>query len=134
MADIYDDFQELSNELFEEFQQGTVKLIRTTEGVPANEWEAGTPTTVEFLLSATATGVLEKYVDGKTILSSDLQINSAVKATNLTTGIAVDLIGSNQPSKETDKLEIDGSVKTVEAIKQIPSAGTPVTLIFFVRG
>lgn len=107
--------------LMERFQQGAVVLTRaeTEEPDPATPWEPGAATETTFALKATVKGVSDQYVDGTTILATDLEVTCAVFG------------AAPLPS---DKLTIDGRPVTVVRVMTVPAAGTPVAHKFIVRG
>lgn len=116
--------------LLERFAQGTVVLVRTTPGEPDPEtpWEPGEETTVVYTLSATIKGVSSEFVDGTTILATDLEVTAAVTATD-ENGTEVSL----DPDMTTDTLSIDGQAVTIIRDLSVPAAGTKAALRWIVR-
>lgn len=117
----YDDMQGVAADLLAEFKQGLITLTRTPladpdEDSPWQPGEAGEPTV--YTLDATVKGVSAEFVDGSTILSTDLQVMAAVPPV--------------VPAM-TDVLAIDGSDVVLIRIDTIPAAGTPVAYRFIVR-
>lgn len=107
---------------FAEVKQGTVTLTRTVPGDPPDPeqpWIPGDPVTTTYTLDAIVKGVSDKYVDGTTILSTDLEISCSV--------FAVDPLPS-------DTLAIDGKTVTVIKSMPYPAAGQVVIHKFIVRG
>ena len=111
---------------FEEVRQGVVVLQRTTyEGAdPATSWIPGEETVVSYTIDAIASAVTvdqanAKYIDGTTITSADIVLTCSVPPVI--------------PAM-TDTLMIDGAVRVIKKIVQVPSAGTPVMFKIFVAG
>lgn len=111
---------------FEEVRQGTVVLQRTTyaEPDPATPWIPGEETVVAYPLDAIASAVTvdqanAKYIDGTTITTADIVLTCSVPPV--------------VPAM-TDTLTIDGAVRTIKKIVQVPSAGVPVLFKLFVQG
>lgn len=117
----YARMQGTASRLLEKFKQGTVVLIRTTPGEPDPEtpWIPIEDEVDEYELKAVAKGVDQRFVDGTTILATDLEIVAAVAEV--------------EPSMETDTLTVDGKAVTVIRKEQIPAAGTVVAWRFIVR-
>lgn len=117
---IYPKLQITASKLLAKFKQGTIQLVKTGAPVAGtNEWDSptnGAETT--YTLDAIADGVNQKYVDGETVLATDLQITSAVFAVK-------PLIG--------DKLIIDGQKMTIIKVLANPSAGLVCNWILFAR-
>lgn len=102
--------------------QGTVTLTRMTSGTPdpAAPWDHPTvPATTETvpLLSAVR-GAGREWVDGETILATDLQAIIAVPAIMPAPG---------------DVVTRDGDPLTVTRVQRIPEAGTTVAVRIFMR-
>jgi hypothetical protein len=110
-----------ASRLLERFAQGTVTLTRSVPGEPDPDtpWIPGEPTTTTYTLNATVKGVSDKYVDGTTILATDLEVTCAVFETE---------------PLPSDELSIDGQTVTVVKTMTIPAAGNPVAHKFIVRG
>lgn len=118
--------QKTATRLMQRFKQGTVILTRITPGTPDPEtpWLPATPTTASHTLNATVAAVTvdqanAKYIDGTTITSADLVVTCAVPA-------VVPLM--------SDTLSIDGVVRTIKKIVQLPAAGVAVAYKLFVQG
>lgn len=111
---------------FEEVRQGTVILQRLTYGEPdpATPWIPGTETVVSHTIDAIASAVTvdqanAKYIDGTTITTADIVLTCSVPPV-----IPV----------MSDTLTIDGAVRVIKKIVQVPSAGIPVMFKIFVAG
>lgn len=102
-------------------EQGTVTLTRTTVGTnPDAPWDPpAEPATTETvpLLSAVR-GAGREWVDGETILATDLQAIIAVPAIMPAPG---------------DVVMRDGDPLTVIRVQRIPEAGTTVAVRIFMR-
>lgn len=110
-----------ASRLLERFAQGVVTLTKTTPGTPDPEtpWIPAEPTTTVYTLDAVVKGVSQRFVDGTTILATDLEVTAAVFGAYAEPG---------------DTLAIDGQVVLVIKTMQIPAAGTPVGWAFILRG
>lgn len=111
---------------FEEVKQGVVVLQRTTfaDPDPATPWIPGEETVVDYPLDAIASAVTvdqanAKYIDGTTITTADIVLTCSV---------------SPVVPAMTDTLTIDGAVRTIKKIIQVPAAGVPVLFKLFVQG
>jgi hypothetical protein len=105
----YDDMKDVASELLAEFTHGAVTLVRTTPGTPDPDtpWVPFTDEVDEYPLSAVAKGVGEQYINGTTILTTDLEIAAAVAEVS--------------PMTETDQLKVDGKALTVVRKMRIPA-------------
>lgn len=118
MADFYGKMQGTASRLLTKFKQGAVIYIEpgATTGDPWNPVE-GTPTNHE--LNAAVSGVSDQYVDGSTVLSSDLMVTCAV----------FDV----EPSLD-GTMTIDGEAVQIIRVMPKPAAGTTVAWSVIVRG
>lgn len=125
MADIYDEMAEMAAELLaptsqDGLGQGVIVLSKPGSTTPpANPWEP--PIVVEpetHTLKATAKGVSKEFVNGTTILATDIEITAAA-------------FGADPDPADT--LTIDGKVVTVVKIMRLPAAGTLVAWKWVVR-
>lgn len=118
----YGQMKRTADRLLGRTAQGTVTLTRTTAGTPdpAAPWDPPTePATTETvpLLSAVR-GAGREWVDGETILATDLQAIIAVPAIMPAPG---------------DVVTRDGDPLTVIRVQRIPEAGTTVAVRIFMR-
>lgn len=111
---------------FEEVRQGTVVLQRITYAAPdpATPWIPGEATAVAYDLDAIASAVTvdqanAKFIDGTTITTADIVLTCSVPPV--------------VPAM-TDTLTVDGEVRMIKKIVQVPSAGVPVLFKIFVQG
>lgn len=128
MADIYDDFAEMSRELLaptseDGFGQGEIALVRYVDGpAPANPWDPPAAQEREVtILNGAARGV------GKEMVGTPIENGGQIIASDLVV-IAAPWGGEYEPA---DVLQIDGKPVTVLSVKNIPEAGT-VCLVQFV--
>lgn len=119
----YSDMAAIASDILTEFKQGAVVLTHMTDtGTPLDvdaPWLGNTMTPVDYPLSATVSGVSEEFVNGTTIVASDLEITAAV--------LAVEPV-------QADTVTIDGKAVTLLKIVRIPAAGTVVAWRLIVRG
>lgn len=123
--------QGTATRLLGKYAQGVVTLSRTTTAEPDPEtpWEPGEETTVVYMLAATVKGVSQRYVDGSTVLATDLEVTAAVTATD-ENGDEVSI----DPDMTTDALSVDGQAVEIVRDLSVPAAGTKVALRWIVRG
>lgn len=122
MVGFYDEMRGVADELFADFKQGIITLTRSVPGTPPDPekpWVRGQPTSTDYPLNATVRGVAAKYIDGTTIVASDLQITCAVPAV---------------APQMTDVYSIDGKVHAPKRILPLPAAGTPCAYLIIVAG
>lgn len=147
MASIYDRSRATSARLLKKFAQGDILLTRETyaEGYdPDGPFppDAGDIITTVYRLDATARGVSQKYVDGTTVLASDLQITAGPKAAVVSVdGVAADPDADpvSLTAQMSDTITVDGAEKSPKEkspkrVTRIPAAGDPVTILIFVEG
>lgn len=120
----YDEMRGVADELLGEFAQGSVTLTKVTPGTPGtpgpNAWDPPvTSDPVVYTLDATVKGVSRQFVDGTTVLATDLEVTAAVFGAEL---------------EPADQLAIDGQVVVVVETLRVPAAGTLVAWKFIVRG
>ena len=126
VADFYTDMQNIATSVLTEFKQNTAVLNRLTYAAPdpSTPWLIPAPTITNYTLKATASVVYAdqgsaKYIDGKNILGSDIVVTCAVPA--------VEPVMS-------DTITLDGGVKAIKKITQIPALGVAVVYKLFVAG
>ena len=104
-----------------------VTLTRATRAAPDPEtpYIPGAPTLSIYDLDAYVTGVAAQYVDGTTILVSDLMVVVSPRAR--LAGADVDVV----PQMD-DVLTIDGRQYAIKAIKPAPAAGPAAIFRIFV--
>ena len=130
MADRYAAFQATSDRLLADWRQGTVTLTRTIQGTPNPEtpWIPAPTSTVTYTLDAVAKDVASKYIDGTTILGTDIQVTAG---TNMTKS---DGSAERYEPSPGDVIAVDGRGVTIVKTMRIPRAGTGVAWRFIVRG
>lgn len=126
MNDFYAEMADVATELLTEFKQGVVTLTRVTHGEadPATPWIPGGTTEQAYDLNATVAAVTvdqanAQYIDGTTITNADVVVTCAVPPVVPTL---------------TDTLSIDGKVRIIKKIVQVPAAGIPIVFKLFVQG
>lgn len=118
-----------ADRLMQKVAQGVCTLTRSTPGTPDPEtpWIPGTPTTEVFTLSATASGVSQEFINGTTILATDLMLTISPKMTGTAGEVDTDI-------RSADVLAIDGKGVSVIKTMRLPSAGTLVAWRVIARG
>lgn len=120
MSDFYQRMKtNVADKLLGQFKQGNIQLVRREVVPPVNSWDAPTITDVTYQLDAIASGVAQEYIDGTTIVATDLQVVSAVPD-----GV-IPAAG--------DIIKIDGKNTTLLRIIPVPAAGLTVAYKFLVR-
>ncbi len=121
MAGIYTRMQGTASRLLGKFAQGTIVLTKTVTADPEPEtpWIPGEASTTSYALKAVAKGVSREFVDGTTILASDLEVTAA------------DFGAEPAPG---DELTIDGEPVVILKQMRVPPAGTLVCWKWIVRG
>jgi len=114
----YSDLRNVASGLLREFAQGVVEVGRPVTVPGATEWAAPTTTVQWTPVNAVARGVSQKYVDGESIVATDLQMT-------------VDF-GDYDPAAG-DRIRVDGREVSVLRFDRIPAAGTTVAWRVFVR-
>lgn len=115
----YEEMRGVADELLAEFKQGAVILTRIAPGEsdPETPWIPGEAVETSYSLDATVRGVSAKYIDGTTVVASDLQIMCAVPPVE---------------PQMTDVYSIDGDVHVPKRILPIPAAGEPCAYLIIV--
>jgi hypothetical protein len=128
-AKFYGEMADIATDLLTEFQQATVKLVRTgtTGGKPYNP-VAGQSVKYTFK-GATVRGVSSKYIDGKDIITTDMQVSLSVAQFDETGAV----VSPSVRPLVTDKLEINGKLFNIIADKTVPPAGVAVAYIIIFR-
>ncbi|MEO9230375.1 MAG: hypothetical protein ABI216_15725 [Devosia sp.] len=126
----YDRMQGTATRLLTKFAQGQITLTRPGASTPGeNPWDPPvTSDPVTYTLAATVKGVSTQFINGTTVLASDLEMTAAVVGKDAS-GTAVDLV----PNFATDVLSIDGHAVTLVRDLTVPAAGVRVALKFIVR-
>lgn len=116
MADFYEEMQGVAASLLAEFQQGSISYVELTPGSgPADD--PGQSTETVYALTATARGVLFKYVVGD-VVASDLQLT---------------MPGGGVEPKMKGFIRVDGKRYKIVQIMRNPAAGTPVAWVVIFR-
>jgi hypothetical protein len=125
--DAYSGLRELVVSTMETWKSGTIALTRTTNAAPDPEtpWTQGAPTTVVYDLDAVVRGASAEFIDGTTIVASDLMVVASPIARLAGVPTAIVPIMS-------DTLKIDGETKAIKAIKPAPASGPAAVFRIFV--
>lgn len=115
---LYEDLQQVVQEVMAEFKQGQISLVQTTAGSgPIDNPGAGT--TTKYALDATAKGVGFKFLKDSRVVASDIEVTAAVRP---------DVVPNIK-----DFIEIDGVQHKMVIEPLIPAAGVQVAWKFIVR-
>ena len=115
--EFYREMQAVASEVLGEFRQGVIRYI---EAGPSSgpAWNPTPGEDVISVLDATANGVSAEYVDGKSVLATDLMVTAAV---------------FDRVPTMSGRLEIDGKEVQIVKIMDKPAAGTVVVWSFICR-
>lgn len=133
---LYDEFQTVARDMLGgDFDQGTVHLLKVTPGTPgANEWEPVADSTSKYLLRSVSRDVEQKYVDGSSIRSSDLQCTASAVMTLVEVDDVEVTNEEKTPDVEVgDVLVVDGEGHKILRVIRVPRAGTCVVWKIFAR-
>lgn len=108
----------VADKLLGQFSQGSVFLVRQEATPGAKPWDDPVITEVKYPVNVAARGVSNEYVDGVTILASDIQLTTTVPD-------VVPVAG--------DIIEIDGKNYSLVQPFPIPAAGFTVAYKLVVR-
>lgn len=111
----YTKMKSTADRLLERFAQGDTQAVTVVTIPPAQSWEDPVETETRTTIDAVVRGVSSQFVDGVTILATDLQVLSS---SAIPTGA---------------RLEIDGSTRVIIRHDKIPAAGVTVAHRYFVR-
>lgn len=105
----------------------TITLTRTANAPsdPETPDVPGTPAETAYTLDAFVKGATEQYIDGTTVLASDLMVVASPKAQ--LAGAPVDIV-----PQMGDRLTIDGKEKEIKRILPAPAAGSAALFRIFV--
>lgn len=119
MPNIYDEMRAVAADLLEEFSQATIKLVRVTKGGGPG-YRPGDPTTTETTYrGGVGKGVNKKFIQGTTVVVSELQV-------------ITDVVDGIEPLI-SDKLSINGKIHNIKQIENVPALGTPIIHKFTVE-
>lgn len=130
MADFYADMAKMARNLLAPTSQGglgqgELKLTRITPGVPDPDrpWDPVEPITETVTINGAVSGVSAQLVG--------TQVGDAVLSA--TDRVAITEVPSIEYTAG-DVLSVDGKPVIVLAVRNIPAAGTPSAVKFFIRG
>lgn len=125
--EFYLGLQGVVNDLLPQFKQGTVVLRRVVRAANLSPSVMGAiVSTREWTLAAAVPkDVPKKFINGTSIVEGDLMIVAAVKAISP---------AENIDPQMDDTVLVDGRLKTIKAVKQVPLAGVPVAFQIFIQG
>jgi hypothetical protein len=105
-----------------------VTLTRSTPGTPdsATPWIPGTPTIATYALDAVAKGVTAEFIDGTTVVATDLMVVASPRAAT-STGAVVEIV-----PRMSDALTIGGAAKVIKKIEAVPASGAAALFRIFV--
>ena len=114
----YAGLQATAKRLLQQFDQGPLYLLRETPG-DGPDWNPGESLeSLRKLIPGAVMGVSDKYVDGKLIVSTDLQCT---------------IPGGLIEPRMTDQIEVNGQAHQVVRIDPQPASGTVVAYILIIR-
>ncbi|MBM3604272.1 MAG: hypothetical protein FJX25_05820 [Alphaproteobacteria bacterium] len=114
----YSRLRATGDRLLTRFAQGNIVLSRTTTAPGANRWEDPVEATQTETLRGVVEGVAAAFVDGSTVLATDLQVTCAPPSMGIQPG---------------DTLTIDGKSVTIISPRAEPAAGPPAAYVLIVR-
>lgn len=121
MTTIYDQLQGVASDVLSNFSQGDVfYLAPGADTDTGTDWDPQPSEPVRHELDATVRGVAQRYVDGTSILATDLQMVAAV----LPDGTQIGTEG---------QVEVDGRLHEIIRTQRTPAAGTQVSWLVFLR-
>lgn len=135
MADFFARMRAVSDRLNARFSNGAITLVRETYGEP-NPFEPGAtiyPSFTTESLSGRVTGVPRKWVDGKTIMATDLMFAGSIPAMapSLADRLVID---HTSLSFAADRIVTDGRILSIVSLDPLFGAGEAVMAKFVVRG
>jgi hypothetical protein len=127
---IYEDMQKVATGLLTEFDQGSITLTRNSRAAGPNAWTPGSDTPTVYNLNGAVRGVSRRYINGRSVLESDLQATVAVEATNASTEAKLAIT----PDPKTDFMTVDGRRHEIISYEKLPAAGTAAALVIIMKG
>jgi len=114
----YERMQATAAGLLKKYGQGTVEIGRSVSVPGVQDWDAPAITTTYTQIDAIVKGVSKQYVDGETVLATDLMV--------------IAYIGGYDPLPG-DLMQIDGVAVSIIKQMPIPAAGIIAAWRFIVR-
>lgn len=117
----YEEMAGIASELLDEFKQGVITLTKPGTSTPGpNPWDPPIITDpVVHNLDATAKPVSEEFINGTTIVATDIEVTAAV-------------FGADPDP--ADQMQIDGRSATIIKVMRMPAVGTVIAWRLIVRG
>jgi len=115
----YDDMQDVVDDVLSEFKQGVIQYIELIPGTGPDENPGPPSEKPPVTLDAVARKAEFRYVNGTTIIESDVQISFAIR--------------TDIEFKVDDFVTVDGVRMKITRAMTIPPAGTPVLHVLFAR-
>ena len=109
--------QAVASQLLGQFKQGTIVYFHPGE-TTGPEWSPTADPDTPHTLDATAKGVSQEYVDGTSVIMTDIEVTASVF------GVKPTLSGG---------MSIDGRLMQIIRVWQVPAAGTPAAWKMIVR-
>lgn len=111
----YNKMKATADRLLNRFSQGVIEYETVTTVPPANSWEEPVETVTRTTIEGVAGGVSQEFVDGVSILSTDLQVIAS------------------SPVPVGGRIIIDGVHHVVVRHDKIPAAGVTVAHRYILR-
>lgn len=118
MAINYARMAQTAKRLITDNKQGIIEIGRSVNTPGANSWDAPTISTAYERIASIAKGVSRRFVDGVTVLATDLELVVTIDDYSPLPG---------------DIIRVDGKRVTVISQSQIPAAGIICAWRFIVR-
>lgn len=114
----YDRIRARHERLMGDYGHGSVVLVKTTTTPGAEPYDPPVIVETEETLDAIVSGVSEEFVDGSSIVATDLSVQC---------GVPTDMPNAG------DIVKVDGNARAVLAVHPLPGAGDPVAVRMIVR-
>lgn len=111
----YNKMKATADRLLNRFAQGLIEYVSVAITPPTNSWDDPIEVITRTPVDAVARGVSSQFVDGVTILATDLQVISS------------------SPMPVGSRMEIDGKAVVVVRYDKLPAAGVTVAHRYIVR-
>jgi hypothetical protein len=118
MAINYQRLADTAKRLITDNAQGTIDIGRSVSTPGAQPWDAPTITTTYTTVKGVVSGVAAKFVDGETVMATDLQVIAYI---------------ADYAPLPGDIMRIDGKAVAIISQEKIPGAGIIAAWRFIVR-